>query len=99
MIVKEWFLRKALPQDKLYGFHIGESFVKKETDKAVLIGVNSEFGSFDFWCPKSALEQEEEIVNPTIIEINGKHYVKEILIKNESMLNKLGLTIEQVEKL
>lgn len=100
MNIPNWFLDKNLSAEKKYAFEVGEKEIETETEKAVLVKVKSDFGTFNFWCPKTILngtcEQKQDF---TFIEINGKQYVKEILIKRPFMLKQLGLTKEQVEKM
>lgn len=93
MDIPNWFLFKNLTQQQRYVYSIGDSKIEKETEKAVLIKVESDFGQFTFWCPKSILENQKKF---TIININGRSYAKEVLANRPKMLAELGLTKEQV---
>lgn len=97
-----WFLDKNLDDAKLYAYKVGDKKIIKETEKAVCIKVYSDFGNFSFWCPKSVLNgtyKQNENEKITIIQINGKKYAKEFLMKNEKQLAKLGLTAEEVARM
>lgn len=94
--IPDWFLNNTLNKAQKYAFEMGEKKILRETEKAVLIKVTSDFGSFSFWCPKSVLNREEIRQHYTYIEIDGKKYAKEILLSRPLMLKKLNLTAEQV---
>lgn len=60
--IKEWFISKKLTelgQAKAYAVKVsimgGESFIEKETEKAVLVNFPNDFGKISFWVPKSCL--------------------------------------------
>lgn len=95
MNIPSWFLIKNLTQQQRYAYSVGDNKIEKETDKAVCIRVNSDFGSFYFWCPKSIMSYKEE-TTLTFITINGRNFAKEFLVKSEKMLKELGLTAEEV---
>lgn len=100
--IANWFLYKNLTQNQIYAYHTGEKEISKETEKAVLINVNSDFGSFSFWCPKSIVNNTyavKEEVTYTTVTINGRQFAKEILIKNESKMAELGITKEELENM
>lgn len=59
--IPDWFLIKNLTQNERYAYAVGEKSIERETEKAVLIKVDSEWGTFKFWCPKS-------IVNGTYVD-------------------------------
>ena len=54
--IPSWFLLKSLNQNQRYAYEIGEKEIEKETEKAILVKVISEFGKFNFWCPKSIIK-------------------------------------------
>ena len=56
VMVKEWFLRKNFTEAEAYMIGISyESVVERETLKAALVKFTNEFGSKQFWIPKSCL--------------------------------------------
>lgn len=93
MNIPNWFLVKNLSEHQRCAYSVGNSKIEKETEKAVLIKVESDFGKFTFWCPKSILGTQEKF---TLININGRRFSKEILAERPKMLAELGLTREQV---
>lgn len=95
MNIKSWFLIKNLSANQRYAYEIGDKKIERETEKAALIKVTSEFGSFSFWCPKSVMGYEEE-VKLTYVTINERVFAKEYLVNSEKMLKELGVTAEEV---
>ena len=60
--VKEWFLRKNLTSEQMYAYRVGDgAYISKETEKAVLIKNDTDFGTVSFWCPKSCLMTKEDV--------------------------------------
>lgn len=59
IIIPDWFLEKNLTANQRYVYGLAEISneisIVKETEKASQIKVDSDFGSFYFWCPKSIL--------------------------------------------
>lgn len=53
--ISSWFLINNLTQNQRCAYESGEKQIERETEKAVLIKVSSDFGSFKFWCPKSVV--------------------------------------------
>ena len=95
--VPNWVLDNTLNKAQKYAYEMGDKKILRETEKAVLIKVTSDFGSFSFWCPKSVLNRINEVKQQfTYVEIDGKKYAKEILLSRPFMLKKLNLTAEQV---
>lgn len=59
--VKDWFLTKNLSEGERYAYSVGDgAYIARETDKAVLIKNDTDFGTVSFWCPKSCLLTEED---------------------------------------
>ena len=60
--LKDWILKKNLTNEQRYACSVGDGFyISRETEKAVLIKNNTDFGTVSFWCPKSCLKTEEDI--------------------------------------
>ena len=96
VIVKEWFVRKSLIiEESRAVINSGCDFViLKETEKAVFGYYDTDFGRiYNKWVPKSCVEERKSF---TPIEINGRFYVKEVLMEKPQALEQLGLTREQV---
>ena len=55
--IKDWFLIKNFTQNERYVIKIAEEnnelTAVKQTEKALLLKANSEFGTLTFWAPKS----------------------------------------------
>ena len=98
--IPDWFLINNLSEQKRYAFSVGEKSIEKETEKAALIKVASDYGDFNFWVPKSVLNNAYKTKQEyTYVTIGGKEYAKEILLKRPFMLKKLGITKEELEKM
>ena len=81
MTIKSWFLNKNFNQQQRYIIETaqmgGELEIVKETEKAYFFKIESEFGAFTFWCPKSCIEEKTVVVSPEIItkaEVNNNNY-------------------------
>lgn len=75
---KQWILEKNLNQQELHAINQGATWsILKQTEKAIQFNASTDFGSIIVWCPKSQVEQEEEI-----IEVDGKKYIARIYYKN-----------------
>jgi hypothetical protein len=63
--VRNWILDSKLSANQRYAYGIalidGEVTIDRETEKAVLVKVVSEWGTFTFWCPKSQLLTEADL--------------------------------------
>ena len=60
--VKEWFINKNFNQNERYGISVADrSYIERETEKAVLVRWETEFGNITSWIPKSCLLTEEEM--------------------------------------
>ena len=58
-----WIVKKNLDQDKLYAVRAEgvNPTVARETERAVLLEWDTEFGKVSMWCPKSVLKSEEQM--------------------------------------
>lgn len=69
MKIKEWFLNsESFTQNERFLASCGEISIQKETEKAVLLKITSDYGFITKWCPKSAIDDTktlslEEILN------------------------------------
>lgn len=63
--VKSWLLSKNLSANQIYAYNMAmiddDVRIERETEKAVLVKVSSEWGSFSFWSPKSCLITSEDL--------------------------------------
>lgn len=82
MKVKDWFLAKNLNSDQQFIVRVADDmWVMKETEKAVLLIADSDYGKVQFWCPKSCVisdEEYEEQIKAEIarVEAGGKKLAK-----------------------
>lgn len=55
--IKDWFLNKNFTQNERYAIKMAEEnneiIAVKQTEKALLLKANSEYGMLTFWAPKS----------------------------------------------
>ena len=59
---KKWFIyEKFNTQQAMVIWNADEIVVVGETEKAVKLYVDSDYGHFQFWAPKSAVETEKEV--------------------------------------
>lgn len=59
--IKNWFLNQNLSSAQISAIHNGSEFFKeKETEKAILFLVKTDFGKFKFWVPKSVIVSMKE---------------------------------------
>ncbi len=61
MQVKNWFINEKFNQQEAYVISVSELTVIDETEKAVKIYADSDYGYLKFWCPKSCIITDEEI--------------------------------------
>lgn len=78
-IVPAWIVTKSLDQDRLYAVRAEgvNPTVARETEKAVLLEWDTEFGKVSMWCPKSVLKSEEQVKAEEQADIersNKKYY-------------------------
>lgn len=85
--IKDWFLNKNLTANERYVVEMAqvndELTVMKETEKAVQFQAVSDFGTIKFWCPKSCIMTEGEVVK-VVEEKNAK--ISAGLNYNETLL-------------
>jgi hypothetical protein len=79
MRIKEWFLVKNYSQNERYAISVAHATIEKESEKAIFVKFESEFGNIKSWIPKSCIMTDEEIK----AEIEVK---KEIINKYESLI-------------
>ena len=62
-IVPAWIVEKNLDQDRFYAVRAEgvNPSLARETEKAVLLEWDTEFGKVSMWCPKSILKSEEQV--------------------------------------
>ena len=62
-IVPAWIVEKNLDQDRFYAVRAEgvNPTLARETEKAVLLEWDTEFGKVSMWCPKSILKSEEQV--------------------------------------
>lgn len=70
MIIKDWFLRKNFSQNERYAIQCADEMkIERETEKAILVKWNTEWGFIKRWVPKSCfytvaeIEAEAEKIN------------------------------------
>jgi len=104
--VQEWIVNKNLDSNEIYAVKSinFEGTIEKETEKAVYVKFNTNFGNITMWCPKSCVEKIEEIKKENgkaeIIEINnmmvklsnGKTFLRNSKLFNEN--SKIGDIVE-----
>ena len=65
MTIKGWFLDKNFKQNERYISNLAmngdELETLRETEKAVQLRADSDFGSLTFWCPKSCILKDGEV--------------------------------------
>lgn len=60
MKIKEWFLVKNFNDNERYTISVSDVNIEKETEKAVFIKFESDFGVIKSWIPKSCIMTDEE---------------------------------------
>ncbi|MCM1221738.1 MAG: hypothetical protein NC548_45430, partial [Lachnospiraceae bacterium] len=64
--IKDWFLNKNFTQNEAYIIRLaqagGELYMIRETEKALQLRAESDFGNLVFWVPKSCTVSEEEVL-------------------------------------
>lgn len=60
IVIKSWFLAKNFTEGERYTISVSDLSIEKETEKAVFIKADSDFGFIKFWAPKSVLTTYEE---------------------------------------
>lgn len=58
--IKKWFIQKKFNQTEQYLISVADLVIERETEKAIYINAQSDFGNIRFWCPKSCLVSEED---------------------------------------
>lgn len=61
IIIKDWFLDKKFTQDEKYAISVSDVSIIGESEKAVKLKFESDYGNIFSWIPKSCLMTEEEI--------------------------------------
>lgn len=65
MTIKGWFLDKNFTQNERYIINLAmngdELETLRETEKAVQLRADSDFGSLTFWCPKSCILKDGKV--------------------------------------
>ena len=65
MTIKGWFLDKNFSQNERYIINLAmmgdELETLRETEKAVQLRADSDFGNLTFWCPKSCILKDGEV--------------------------------------
>lgn len=57
MTIKKWFMEKEFSASERYAIETGdEPAVARETEKAVLLKWDTDFGTISHWVPKSCIE-------------------------------------------
>ncbi len=65
--IPEWVLDKKLGQGERYAWSVGDGArIKRETDKAVLVENNTDYGRVSFWMPKSWMSSPEKVRSDAI---------------------------------
>lgn len=75
MTIKTWFLEKNYTHDEIeYGINLNDPTIEKETEKALLLKWNTEYGVIKGWFPKSVviMDAEPETANTVALEVNDK---------------------------
>lgn len=87
---KSWFLDKNFDQNERYIINLAvigdEMEILKKTEKAIRFRAHSDFGNFDFWCPKSCLLQNET-EKEKIQRIERENRINAGLNYNELLVN------------
>lgn len=60
MKIKEWFLFKNFNDNERYVISVSDISIEKESEKAVYIKFESDFGTIKRWIPKSCIMTDEE---------------------------------------
>ena len=54
MTIKSWFLQKNFTQGEAYAINTARSFkIERDTEKAILVKFNTDYGMIKTWLPKS----------------------------------------------
>lgn len=61
MRIKEWFLSKNFNDNERYVISVSDITIEKESEKAVYIKFESNFGIIKRWIPKSCIMTDEEV--------------------------------------
>ena len=70
MTIKSWFLMKNFDANERIAISMTEPTVERETEKAMLLKWNTEFGIIKSWIPKSCIEAEPVITEEIKESIN-----------------------------
>lgn len=62
--VPAWIISKNLSNAEAMAWNStwGVDSIERETEKAILVGRNTDYGKVTVWCPKSALQDREEML-------------------------------------
>lgn len=78
MTVKTWFLNKNFDASERIAISTTEPTIERETEKAMLLKWNSEFGIIKSWVPKSCIiaapavkAEVEDITGKKVVTKNG----------------------------
>ena len=83
--IEKWLVGKNFTQEELAAIDTcSESYIERETEKALLIKWPTKYGTISKWIPKSCIRSEEEVVE----EVKAK------IEKSEDRLNKREALIE-----
>ena len=93
MIIKNWFLNNNFTDNERYLITVSTTSIERETEKAVLVKFQNDFGSFKSWIPKSVILAEPEETKSEIKKEEPKKEVVDFMMKN-----KAGQLIHVVEK-
>lgn len=84
MKIKAWFINKNFTQNERMVIETAQACdeitIERETEKALFLRAESDWGTLKFWCPKSCLMSEEEIAAESQKKNAGLNY-NESLVK------------------
>lgn len=78
-LVPQWVLDKKLSDSERYAWSVGDgAYVKRETDKALLLGNKTDYGEVTVWVPKSVMldparAREEAVRSAARRIVNGRY--------------------------
>lgn len=105
--IADWVLEKKLNQSERYAWKVGDgAYVKRESEKAVLVANNSDYGEVSFWMPKSWLQSPEKVRESAIreqarfhVNANYSAYLKQVASDAGVKLGSTRKTAKVQEKL
>ena len=89
MKIKSWFLEKKFNEGERMVIRCADLDIIEETEKAVQIYADSDYGCLKFWCPKSCIITDEEYA--AIVEEETRRY--------DEQLKKAEIGLAKLEKL